>query len=184
MKIRVYNLLIVLGVMLLLPACTNKQTSFEAESTAAKSLVETYCKADLNGANLSTDNFLKSGLSSFLVSGEFESPGWDTVSLIIKYTITYSKVNGKEAIITVSYDTLGEIPGAEEVTIDKRIENYNFKLVKIDGKWRLKTPYDLKPHISIDTAIRHIQVLYKTEKEAQPNAPKVIQRLKQLKEQL
>ena len=182
--INFHKLLVFIVLMFALSACTNKEKNQEAEASAVKNLVETYCRADSNGANLSSDNYLKSGLPGFMVAGDFESPGWDTVSLIKKYSITSVKVNGKIATVIVTYDTLGEVPGAEKVTIDKKNENYSFNLVKNDEKWKLKTPYDLQPHILVDTAIIHIQELYETQKESQPNAPAVIQRLKQLKEKV
>ncbi len=168
--------------LLIVSACTKQEKTADAEK-AVKSLVEKYCTADLNGVNLSTESFLKSGISSFMVAGEWEPPGWDTVTLIKGYAITSVELNDTTATATVSYDVIGEVPGAEEVVIDRKKVNYKFRLVKKDGIWKLVTPSDLRPHVSLATTLQHIQYLYDTQKENQPKAPHVMQRLKRLMEQ-
>ncbi len=169
--------------LLVLSACTKQEKTADADKAAVKSLMKKYCTADLNGVNLSTENFLKSGISSFMVAGDSEPPGWDTVTLIKEYAVTSVELHGTTATATVSYDVLGEVPGAEEVAIDKKKVQYSFRLVKKEGIWKLVTPSDLQPHVSVPTALQHIQNLYDTQKENQPKAPYVMQRLKQLMEQ-
>lgn len=158
-----------------------KDSKNETSAKMVQTLVETYCKADYDGANLSTDNYKKSLLPGFVVAGEYESPAWDTVSLVKAYFIKSVEVKGENASVAVQYEVLGEVPGAQEVEVKKEKENYTFKLKKLGDSWKLITPADLKPHIAIDTAIRHIRELYETEKASQPNAPKVIERLQELK---
>jgi hypothetical protein len=167
--------------MLLVGSCAKESTKNEASIKAVRTLVETYCIADFDGANLSTENYRKSSLPMFVLVGENEAPGWDTVSLVKAFTIKAVDVKGETATAVVSFDVLGEVPGAQRVNANRREEAYTFRLKKVDGRWKLILPADLQPHISVDTAISHIQGLYETEKESQSNAPKVIERLRELK---
>ena len=175
------NVLIITFLLFVLFACSN-QRSLETETAAVKNIVETYCKADLNGARLSAKNYSKSDIHNIITVGDFTEPGWDTASLIKKYLITAVKLNEKNATVTVSYDALGEITGTEEVILNKKTEECTFDLVKINGKWKLKNPYDLNPHISINTAIKHIEELYNAEKACHhPQAPAIIIKLNKMK---
>ena len=173
---------LIISALILLPtAACMKDSKNEANQKAVHAVVETYCRADYDGANLSTDNYKKSSLPELVVAGECEAPGWDTVSLVKAYSIKTVEVKGENASVEVQYEVLGEVPGAQEVEVKKQKENYIFRLKKVGDGWKLITPADLKPHIAIDTAIRHIKELYEMGKMTQPNAPKVIERLKELK---
>jgi hypothetical protein len=173
---------LIIGLIILTSAACMKEPKNEANKKVVRALVETYCKADFDGANLSTDNYKKSPLPGFVISGEYEAPAWDTVSLVKAYSIRSVEVNGENASVVVMYEVLGEVPGAQEVVIKKENVNYTFTLRKQRDSWKLITPAELMPHIAVDTAIRHIRELYETQKEFQPNAPKVIKSLQALKQ--
>jgi len=168
-------------IILACSACTKDAAKNDATGKAVRTLVETYCKVDFDGAMLSTENYWKSPLPTFVVTGEEEGPAWDTVALVKAFSIKKIEVKGENASVTVMYEVLGEVLGAQDVEIKKSNECYTFKMRKQKGDWKLIRPSDLMPHIGVDTAIRHIQELYETEKSYQPNAPKVIERLKELK---
>ncbi len=155
----------------------------EAEVSAIRAVVEKYIQADLAGANLGTDNFVESGLEKILVPGEEAAPGWDTVSLVKSYklkSIENKKVKGKDlAIASVAYEIIGEVPGAVEVVRLKETENYVFRLVKEDKTWKLIQPFDLRPHVTIETTIKHLKTL--VGHEGQGKVPEVIQQLEKMK---
>lgn len=173
---------LITGLILLTSAACVREPKNEADQKVVRTLVETYCKADYDGANLSTDNYKKSPLPEFVIAGEYEAPAWDTVSLVKSYSIRSVEVKGENASAVVMYEVLGEVPGTQEVEIKKENKSYTFKLKKQRGNWKLITPADLMPHIAVDTAIRHIRKLYETQKAFQPNAPKVLERLQALKQ--
>lgn len=183
MKISTRILMVVSAFFILLAciACTKESAENDAVGKAVRTLVETYCKADFDGAMLSSANYRKSPLPAFVVAGEKEGPAWDTVALVKAYSIKSVEIKGEDASVNVLYEVLGEMPGAQKVEIKKRNENYTFKLKKKNGDWKLIRPFDLMPHIGVDTAIRHMQKLYESEKNSQPNAPNVIEQLNKLK---
>ena len=118
----------------------------EADAAAVRAVVETYIKADLDGATLGTDNFEKSGLDRILIPGEEVASGWDNVSLVKAYKINSIQTRNEKgrqlAIATVAYEVVGEVPGAVEVVKRNETENYQFRLVKQDKEWKLIEPYD------------------------------------------
>ena len=150
------------------------------DAAAVRAVVQKYCEADLRGANLSTDNYKKSGMDSFIVPGEHEPYGWDTVTVITKYKITNVEVLSGKASVKVQYDSLGEL-AADNFKADKQAETYTFKLIKKNEAWKLIDPYNLMPHIAIDTAINHLQSLYNEQKDAQRKLPEIIKKLRELK---
>jgi len=156
-----------------------RQTQLAGDSAAVRALVQRYCEADLNGAMLGTENYKKSGLDEIIVAEEGHiSPGWDTVTLIKGFKILGVTMGAHQGAVQVQYEVMGEL--ADEVRLDQRTEDYDFRLVKKDGHWKLIEPYDLNPHISIETAIKHMQALYEEEREQQPQAPEVIRKLREL----
>jgi hypothetical protein len=172
----------VIGCIVLYKNQTDKSTR-EAEVTSVRSIVEMYIKADLHGATLGTDNFAQSGIGKIIIPGEESSPGWDTVSLAKSYTINTIQVKKEKgrnlATASVTYELVGEVPGAVEVIEKKETENYVFRLVKQDKEWKLIEPYDLRPHVSIETVIRHLKTLLG--REHQEKLPEVIRQLEKMK---
>lgn len=181
-------LLILVGVLLVVGIVTLLKSRFdgpyqETEISVIRGIVETYIKADMSGANLGTDNFVESGLEKILIAGEESAPGWDTVSLVKNYKLTSidtKKVKGQDlAIASVTYEIVGEVPGAVEVIRQKETEKYVFRLVKQGKDWKLIQPFDLRPHVSIETVIKHLKTLLG--QEHQEKVPEVIRQLEKMK---
>lgn len=176
--------ILVLGLAAYFPSQQGKAEENEqlsSDTLAVRSLVQKYCEAEFHGATLGTKSYKKSGLDKFIIHEKgHAAPGWDTVTLIRKFNIISVKVAPRHAMVSVEYNLLGEVDTLE-VRINQKIEKYNFRLIKKNGEWKLIEPYNLRPHISIDTAINHIQSLYDTQGDVQPKAPEVIRKLRELK---
>ena len=156
------------------------QTQPTGDSATVRALVQRYCEADLNGAMLGTKNYLASGLKEIIVAEEGHvSPGWDTVTLIKGFKILGVTMGAHQAAVKVRYEVIGEEDNIK-VRPHKTTKDYDFRLVKKDGQWKLIEPYNLRPHISIETSIKHRQALYEEGKERQPNAPEIIRKLREL----
>jgi hypothetical protein len=159
------------------------RSTHRADVSAVRSVVEKYLKADFNGATLGTDNFARSGLGKIMIPGEESSPGWDTVSLTRSYAIDAIQVKNEKgrnlATASVTYELVGEVPGAVEVLEKKEKEKYVFRLVQQEKEWKLIEPYDLRPHVSIETVIRHLKMLLG--QEQQEKLPEVIRQLEKMK---
>jgi hypothetical protein len=165
----------------LLQGRADKNNQLPSDTLAVRNLVQRYCEADLRGATLSTENYRKSGLGEFIISAAGrESAGWDTATIIKGFEILSADLTPGQAVVNVKYESLGEVDSIE-IRIKRNREYYNFSLVKKSGIWKLINPYDLRPHISIETAINHIQSLYNEDKELQPNLYYIIRKLKELK---
>lgn len=160
-----------------------EKSNKESDATAVRAVVESYIKADLNGATLGTDNFEKSGLDRILIPGEEVAPGWDNVSLVKAYKINSIQTRNEKgrqlAIVSVAYEVVGEVPGAVEVIKNNETENYQFRLVKQNKEWKLIEPYDLRPHVSIETVIKHLKNFVGD--EGQEKVPEVIHQLEEMK---
>jgi hypothetical protein len=148
-----------------------------------RSTVELYLKADLQGATLGSDNFARSGIGKLIIPGEEIAPGWDTCSVVTSYAIDAVEekmVKGQHlAIVSVTYAVVAEVSGATDVEHKKEREKYVFRLVKQGNDWKLIDPYDLKPHVSIDTLIAHLKTLLG--QEHQEKVPDVIHQLEKMK---
>lgn len=149
--------------------------------TAIRSVVESFLKADLDGAFLSSDNFERSGIDRILVPGDGMRPGWDTVTLVKSYEITNVISSRGKASATVEYRVLGEVPGAEEVIRRDSTEEYHFLLAKRGKGWKLVSPNDLRPHVSIDTTLRHLNLLLSQSGNSSDTLPAVIRQLELMK---
>lgn len=67
---------------------------------------------------------------------------------------------------------------AVDVKIKRQIERYIFRVKQVQDSWKLLDPVDLPPHISVPTAIKHIEMLMQTQDE--PEGPATIKKLKAL----
>lgn len=150
------------------------------EINTPKELVEKYCYEDFNGAFLSSDNYERSDIGKYIIAAEYETPGWDIVILISGYKISSIDTDIKTAKILVEYQVIGELSGGVDLKLKKSIETYIFRLKKQGENWKIVKPYNLPPHISVTTAIRHLEELIATQGEVQPNAKTLIKKLKDL----
>jgi hypothetical protein len=130
-----------------------------AELSAPERVVAQFCKADMEGVNLSGEAYKKSGVDSIVLPLEGEGPAWDKSVLIKKFKILPSKpvtTHFRTAQITVEYSVLGEFDSGLDISTNKRTETYIFHLKRVHGKWKVLEPQrDLPPHISIETAISY-----------------------------
>jgi len=138
--------------------------------------VAAYCKADYEGATLSTENYRRSGIAALLWKVEEIGPAWDYAILVEGYRIASVSIKGGQSEVTVEYAVVGEWAG--DVKIKKRTERHVFQVKQVQGSWKLLDPVDLPPHISVPTAIRHIEMLMRTQEE--PEGPATIKKLKTL----
>jgi len=173
---------VILIILLFLPSAGISANNPKPLPESSRELTKLFCKLDFEGARLSTDSYQKSDIAKFLVPGEFESPGWDTVVLVTKYKIEKENLNDKQASVTVSYDVIGTV--SSDLTVMKHKAPYTFRFKKQKNRWVMIEPYDLPQHISIDTAIKHLEGLLKIQGEVEPSTTAVIEKLKQLKRRL
>jgi len=76
----------------------------------------------------------------------------------------------------VEYAVIGD--WAVDVKIKRLTERYVFRVKQVQDSWKLLDPVDLPPHISIPTAIKHIEMLMQIQEE--PEGPAIIKKLKAL----
>jgi hypothetical protein len=146
-----------------------------------RQVVELFCRLDIGGGLLSTENSKLSGIfNSIVLSNGFFS-AWDTVTLITGYHILFVSSNSDTAQVLVRYDVIGEIPGAAKLLLEDKQEESLFQLKRTGGAWKIVDPNNLRPHISVDTAIRHLQALVLTGDNDQPEVSTVIEKLRTLK---
>lgn len=156
------------------------QLKATTEINTPKELVEKYCYEDFNGAFLSSDNYERSDIGKYIIAAEYETPGWDIVILISEYKISSIDTDIKTAKILVEYQVIGKLSGGVDLKLKKSIETYIFRLKKQGENWKIVKPYNLPPHISVTTSIRHLEELIATQGEVQPNAKTLIKKLKNL----
>lgn len=145
-----------------------------------RKVVETFCRLDLDGGLLSTENSERSRIFDYISLTEGPFPGWDTATLVTGYKILSVSSHTDTAEVLLQYHIIGEIPG-EELVIKKRTEKSRFRLRRVNGAWKIIDPNNLRPHISIETAISHLQYLIDSKSNESPAIPVVIEKLKMLK---
>ena len=139
-------------------------------------VVAEYCKADSEGATLSTENYNKSGIAALLWKVEEIGPAWDYAILIKAFRVGSVSMKGGQSEVIVEYSVIGE--WGMDVEIKRQTERYKFQVKQVQGSWKLLDPVDLPPHISVPTAIRHIEELMRIQDE--PEGPAKIEKLKAL----
>ena len=102
-------------------------------SGEAAAVVEKFCKADAQGARLSSKT---SGQTRSLTTWEDE-PGWDKVTVISGFKISKETYFEGKAQVTVIYEVVGKRAG-EKVT---------FTLVPVDRQWKIEAP-QIEPHVA------------------------------------
>jgi hypothetical protein len=137
-----------------------------------------FLKLDFEGARLGSDDYRKSGIAEFIVPGEYMSPGWDMAIVIRKYEIEKTRPKSDRVAVTVKYDVIGSV--SNELTIKSQTEHYTFRFKQKVDRWFMIEPYDLPPHISVNTAIRHLDHLLKIQGENSTTTRSQIEKLRQL----
>jgi len=153
----------------------------EDRSEEQKRVVETFCRLDLAGGLLSSENSKRSGIFDYISLSDGPFPAWDSVTLVEGYELLSVSSRSDTGEVLLRYDVIGEIPGAAELVINKRKEETRFRLRRIDGMWKIIDPNNLLPHISVETAINHLQSLVDTGGNDLPEVPLVIEKLRKLR---
>lgn len=141
-----------------------------------------FLKLEFEGAGLSSDSYKKSGIAEFIVPGEYKSPAWDKVVLINKYEIDKMTQTSDQATVTVKYDVIGSL--STELTIKRQKKNYTFTFKREGQRWFMIEPYDLCQHISISTAITHLEHLIEVQGDAKGTTKVLVEKLKELDKKL
>jgi hypothetical protein len=145
-----------------------------------QTVVAAYCRADCEGATLSSENYTKSYIPDLLLKREPIGPAWDIAVLIEGFRIVSVSSTADESEVTVEFFVVADWEGIIGLKVEKRTDRHVFKLRRVQNEWKLLDPVDLPPHISLATAIRHTEMLLKIQREVQPDAPEVIRRMKAL----
>lgn len=153
----------------------------EDPNEEVKGAVETFCRLDLAGGLLSSENSKRSGIFDYISLSEGPFPAWDTVTLIEGYEVLSVSSCSDSGEVLLRYDVIGEIPGAAELVVNRQKEEVRFRLRKVGGRWKIIDPNNLLAHISIDTAISHLQSLVDSGENAMPEISLVIEKLRKLK---
>jgi hypothetical protein len=156
--------------------CLKAEENQKHGANGPEEVVAAYCKADLEGATLSTENYNKSGIAALLWKVEEIGPAWDYAILIEGFRIASVARKGNQSEATVEYAVIGEL--AMDVEIKRQTERHIFRVKQVQGTWKLFDPVDLPPHISVPTAIRHIEMLMRIQDEPEGSAK--IKKLKAL----
>lgn len=132
--------------------------AFCGQSDPPIDLVKKYCTQDLRGARLGGAN---AGLYEKLTDWEGE-PGWDSAFVVDKIDYLGTRLtNENEIFVDVKFDVIC-ILAWDGIINYSFMELITFKLLKKDGAWVIKSPIYL-PHISVGTAVEHIEGLIKTQ---------------------
>jgi hypothetical protein len=168
-------------ILALITGFVHHGTASEDPNEDLRKVVEVFCRLDLDGGLLSTENSKRSGIFDYISLSEGPFPAWDTVTLVEGYEVLSVSSRSDAGEVLLRYDVIGEIPGAAELVIKKRKEETRFRLRRINGMWKIIDPNDLLPHISVETAINHLHSLVDSGGNDQPEVPLVIEKLRKLK---
>jgi hypothetical protein len=137
-------------------------------------VVEEFCKRDLNGARLQQQTRMNQ-----LVSWE-EEPGWDSLAVTKGFRVKTSSGSAGLATVTVEYREYGTLDGNRYQSKPKT-ELVVFSLAKKRGVWKITAPM-IPPHTSPATAIRNLNEIIKNEgKSARQSLSPEVAKLRALK---
>jgi hypothetical protein len=165
-----------------LPGNISLAETIQKISETPRGLALHFLKLDFEGALLSSDSYNKSGIGEFIAPGEYRSPGWDTVVLINKYEIEKISQKSDQATVIVKYDVIGSL--SNELTIKRQKKSYTFRFKREGQRWFMIEPYDLAQHISVSTAITHLEHLLVVQGDTEGTTKGLIENLKQLNTRL
>ena len=143
-----------------------------------KEVMEAFCKADYNGAGLSTKGWPIIKKYTTWV----DAPGWDSVVVISEYKLTSVKENLRTASVIVDYKVIGNLDSGEKISNLERnihMQKINYNMVKLNGQWKIDNPQE-PPHISVNTAIGVMenQIKKETDERLLKQANDIIKTLK------
>jgi hypothetical protein len=127
------------------------QKEIETYPATPEGVVEAFCIEDFNGAGTSSETWKRIQQYTTWLDG----PGWDTVLIVNSFKIMETKQNLKDAEVKVMYKAIGELINTFHEKVEDKI--VTFKLVKEGDKWKITEPQTY-PHISVETAIKGIQM--------------------------
>lgn len=145
------------------------QSRIATNETSPASVVQEYCRLDLKGARLSSqnpDNERVSALVTWLIE-----PGWDTSVVVRTFEIVSTSLGPSKSSVTVRYIVLGNMFGAKITQSRQHEELVTFVLTKSRDLWRIERPL-IAPHVSVPSAISALNSLLINEKD-----PEQIKRL-------
>ena len=120
--------------------------------SSPRKVVLAYCEADSAGMRTNSATW---GEISGLITWDAE-PGWDSSRIITGFELLQSHVEGDTAIVTIRYSLAGELNGAQLNSAGDAVEIVNFRLVEIEGRWRICAPV-IKPHISVSSTVSRLK---------------------------
>jgi hypothetical protein len=138
------------------------QSTIPANDNSPASVVQKYCKLDLDGARLSSQNPSNDVITA-LATWSIE-PGWDTSVVVSTFEIVSTSLGSKESSVTVRYIVLGRMFGAKVTPSQKQKELVTFVLTKSPSGWLIERPL-IAPHVSVSAAISALHSLLDDEKD-------------------
>ncbi|HEV2135165.1 MAG TPA: hypothetical protein VGR47_13100 [Terracidiphilus sp.] len=167
-----YSLRTMCSIALLLCFITpvEAQSRVATDDISPTSVVQKYCKLDLDGARLSSQNPYADAITA-LATWPIE-PGWDTSVVVSSFEIVSRKLGPKESTVTVRYIVLGNIFGAKITSSQQHKQLVTFTLTKSSTGWLIERPL-IAPHVSVSAAISALNSLLSDEKN-----PEQIKRIK------
>jgi hypothetical protein len=151
-------------VAILILSCSLLMTTliFGEVLSSPEVAIEKYCKLDLEGVNLSSERAKKIFPFIYWPIGGKVNPGWDFMVVVSNYSIkrkaTVRKFDHDVVQFEVSYDVLGLVHGGPEFIEKSEKETIIIEAIKINNGWKIVNPI-LPPHVSIETAINHLNDL-------------------------
>lgn len=137
------------------PVPAESQARKFAEHTPAGSL-ETYIDGDFKGERLEGANW--AAKYKALVNWQTE-PSWDQAYILRTYNIETGKTGDRQSTAFVTYDTLGEFDlDTFKYTASPTRQTVTYTLEKDKDTWLVGYPM-LRPHVSIDAMIAHLERL-------------------------
>jgi hypothetical protein len=138
----------------------SKPKSYSNTLSTPEEVVALFCDMDFSGKRLSSLTW-----SEILPYTTWpDEPGWDTVLVVSKYSLSDVKRSNNTADITVEYHVVGKY-GTELLQMDK-IEKVPFKVIKTENGWKIKSPDWMMPHVSPMTLLSNLEGRLKEERDS------------------
>ena len=151
------------------------ETSSLAYPTTASAVAQDYCMEDANGAGLSSRTIDK----VFRFTTWKDGPAWDTAVLISSYRLSSVNQKEKAATVQVIYTVIGNLT-PNELEEKRHDEKVILHLVKQNSQWKIDRP-QIPPHISVKTAVKHLDDLAQDDPERSQQIRKTIDTIKAIR---
>jgi hypothetical protein len=160
------------------PTAEKKEVKETTYPLTPKGVVDAFCKADYNGAGLSTKGWPR--IKNYTTW--IDAPGWDSVVVISEYKLASVKENSRTASIIVDYKVIGNLESGEKISnLERKIhtQKINYNMIKLNGQWKIENPQE-PPHISVNIAIGVMenQIKKETDERLLKQANDIIKTLK------